>query len=265
MSWKRENKGKIPSFEEILEDSIYEKWFNASDLEINCSKISVDIAKEDTFEGFEKRKELSTEFVPRVDQNIQISDNCLKDNMFLESFPPAKGCKFKFLEENRGFNDNFDKKNSIEWSYSSRIEGKGTKFKYSEVRIISKPRRTRLAVPNRTPKAENRPFHMCRNLGLSAGQRRDAEDVVRLWRGRSDTESEVFNCSATFFNAGAKVSMSGKVVVKDGFFGWIGFDNPLPLDMELVQPLNIFGQSSKYIMGSFEGVVKLLVIDLSGI
>ncbi|CAD5232958.1 unnamed protein product [Bursaphelenchus xylophilus] len=71
---------------------------------------------------------LSKKIVPRVDQNIQIPGNCLKDNMFLKSFLPAKGCKFKFLEENHGFSGDFDKKNSIEWSYSSRIEGKGTKF-----------------------------------------------------------------------------------------------------------------------------------------
>uniref|UniRef100_A0A1I7RIF0 Reverse transcriptase n=1 Tax=Bursaphelenchus xylophilus TaxID=6326 RepID=A0A1I7RIF0_BURXY len=139
MSWKHEKKRITPSFEEILDNSVYEKWFSTNDLEIKGPKINVDIPKEDAFESFEKIKELSAKIVPRVKysgQNIQIPDNCLGDNMFLKSFLPGKGCKFKFLEENHSFNGDFDKNNSIEWSYSSRIEGKGTKFKCSDIYVI---------------------------------------------------------------------------------------------------------------------------------
>ncbi|CAD5233576.1 unnamed protein product [Bursaphelenchus xylophilus] len=74
MSWKHEKKGIIPSFEEILDNSVYEKWFNTTALEIKDPKVNVDIPKEDTFESFEKRNELSAKIVPRVDQNIQIPD-----------------------------------------------------------------------------------------------------------------------------------------------------------------------------------------------
>ncbi|CAD5233409.1 unnamed protein product [Bursaphelenchus xylophilus] len=136
MSWKHEKKGIIPSFEEILDNSVYEKWFSTTALEIKDPKVNVDIPKEDTFESFEKRNQLFAKIVPRVNQNIQIPGNCLYDNVFLKSFLPGKGCKFKFLEENHSFKGDFDKNNSIEWSYSSRIEGKGTKFKCSEIYVV---------------------------------------------------------------------------------------------------------------------------------
>uniref|UniRef100_A0A1I7SKG4 CCHC-type domain-containing protein n=1 Tax=Bursaphelenchus xylophilus TaxID=6326 RepID=A0A1I7SKG4_BURXY len=74
MSWKHEKKGIIPSFEEILDNSVYEKWFSTTALEIKDPKVNVDIPKEDTFESFEKRNQLFAKIVPRVNQNIQIPD-----------------------------------------------------------------------------------------------------------------------------------------------------------------------------------------------